>query len=233
MSWTAVFQLTTAIIASLGGGGAIVVALSSFLGKLWAKRALEEEKHRYAEMLQTAKSELDKAASRYQAQLDALGHIHTLRTDEEFMRLGKLWRHMAILQVAFRDAARPRGMLEAAPETLIKLDEDNRRYFENVLFEARKFFLEEKLFIPEVIAERAESTLHAAGIGDTFYFMFLQDHDEITDRQQPFLAEFDSGMTELEKLMRDHIGGQRLVQEQLGMIDKAEGNHDSGHLLSF
>jgi hypothetical protein len=90
MNWTSAFQLASAIIASLGGGGALVFGLSSYLGRIWADRALEMERHKYAEMLQAAKGELDKATNRYQVELDSLGLVHKLRTTEEFSRLGQL-----------------------------------------------------------------------------------------------------------------------------------------------
>ena len=43
-----IFEITTAILASFGGGAVIVVALSKWLGGLWASRILESEqfKHR-------------------------------------------------------------------------------------------------------------------------------------------------------------------------------------------
>jgi hypothetical protein len=63
-SWTDAFRVAAAIIASLGGGGAIVLGLSSYLGKVWADRALEKEKHKYAEILQTTRSDLDRATNR-------------------------------------------------------------------------------------------------------------------------------------------------------------------------
>ena len=146
MNWTFAFHLGTAIIASLGGGGAIVFGLSNYLGKLWADRALEQERHKYAEILQTAKSELDKATNRYQVELDSLRLVHTLRTTEEFSHLGQLWKHMAILQDAFKGTA-GLGLM------LVPDDADNRKKYlellrcdyEKALGETRQFFLEEKL----------------------------------------------------------------------------------------
>lgn len=43
MSWDEAFRVSTAILASLGGGVAIVLALSSYLGKLWASKILARE----------------------------------------------------------------------------------------------------------------------------------------------------------------------------------------------
>lgn len=59
MSWEDVLKLFGAAIFSLGGGGVIVLALSSWLGKVWAGRILGNETHRLTLELEAAKRELD------------------------------------------------------------------------------------------------------------------------------------------------------------------------------
>jgi hypothetical protein len=59
MAWEDAFKIITAMIASIGAGGAIVFALSTWLGKLWAQRILENEKHQLASELEITKRELD------------------------------------------------------------------------------------------------------------------------------------------------------------------------------
>ncbi|QFU22728.1 hypothetical protein FM038_011555 [Shewanella eurypsychrophilus] len=58
---TEAFEIAQAILLSLGGGGVIIFALSSFLGKMWAQR-----------ILQCEKSEHDKELSEFKSQLDTL-----------------------------------------------------------------------------------------------------------------------------------------------------------------
>lgn len=43
MNWKDAVTLGTTIVASLGGGGAIVFGLSGYLGRLWADRELDED----------------------------------------------------------------------------------------------------------------------------------------------------------------------------------------------
>ncbi|MGA2047354.1 MAG: hypothetical protein ABSG96_06660, partial [Terracidiphilus sp.] len=139
MDWTSAFQLATAIIASLGGGCAIVFGLSSYLGRIWAERLTEKEKHKYADMLQAAKGELDKATNRYQVELDSLGLVHKLRTTEEFSRLGQLWKQMAILQDAFNaSAGLGLKMVPANLEDRAKYVGAQRQEYVTALYEARK-----------------------------------------------------------------------------------------------
>ncbi len=59
MSWEDILKLFGAAIFSLGGGGIIVFALSSWLGKVWAGRILGKETHRLTMELEAAKRDLD------------------------------------------------------------------------------------------------------------------------------------------------------------------------------
>ena len=59
MAWEDAFKIIAAMIASIGAGGAIVLALSTWLGKLWAQRILESERHQLASQLEKTKRELD------------------------------------------------------------------------------------------------------------------------------------------------------------------------------
>lgn len=44
MSWQDILKIIATAIASVGGAGAIVWALSSFFGKIWANKLLEKQK---------------------------------------------------------------------------------------------------------------------------------------------------------------------------------------------
>jgi len=47
VSLSETWQTSLAFLTSLGGGGAIVVWLSSWLGKVWAARILEQDRRKY------------------------------------------------------------------------------------------------------------------------------------------------------------------------------------------
>jgi hypothetical protein len=59
MIWEDVFKLIGAAIVSIGGGGLIILALSSWLGKLWASRIMLTETHQLATQLEATKRDLD------------------------------------------------------------------------------------------------------------------------------------------------------------------------------
>ncbi|EMV2056973.1 TPA: hypothetical protein NKO75_004506 [Vibrio parahaemolyticus] len=69
---TSAFEVAQAILLSVGGGAAIIFALSSFLGKVWAKRILQNEKQQH-----------DKELSQYKAQLDSLIHKDSLNYQQK------------------------------------------------------------------------------------------------------------------------------------------------------
>jgi hypothetical protein len=57
-SAAAIWELAGAIIVSLGGGALLVVALSSWLGKVWATRIADAERSRLAKEVEGYKTEL-------------------------------------------------------------------------------------------------------------------------------------------------------------------------------
>ena len=58
-----------AVLASVGGGGALVVALSAFLGKLWASRLMEQERSQHESALESLRADL---AARNAAEVERL-----------------------------------------------------------------------------------------------------------------------------------------------------------------
>ena len=73
ISWTEVLKIALGVIAALGGGGAIVAGLSSWLGKVWADRLMVEEKVKY-----------EKELERLAKQLERKNYVSKVRFDAEF-----------------------------------------------------------------------------------------------------------------------------------------------------
>jgi hypothetical protein len=61
MTFEDVAKIVLTVIASLGGGGAIVVALSSWLGKVWANRLMAAEQAKHSQDLEKLRAELTQA----------------------------------------------------------------------------------------------------------------------------------------------------------------------------
>jgi hypothetical protein len=60
MEATEIFSLIGAVLFSIGGGGAIVLLLSSFLGKVWANRIMAKESAEHETKLAELRADLQK-----------------------------------------------------------------------------------------------------------------------------------------------------------------------------
>jgi hypothetical protein len=101
MNAAEIWKVAAAVIASIGGGGAIVLGLSGYLGKIWADRGLEKQKQEYAQLNIAFTHQLELASKQVQMELDRLGHLHKLRAESEFQKLGELWKSIARLRFAY------------------------------------------------------------------------------------------------------------------------------------
>jgi hypothetical protein len=59
MSIDEIYKIAAAVIASIGGSALILAAFSSWLGGVWAKRMLQNERAKHSETLESIKKELD------------------------------------------------------------------------------------------------------------------------------------------------------------------------------
>ncbi|MBI3650850.1 MAG: hypothetical protein HY231_07345 [Acidobacteria bacterium] len=100
MTWEDIFKTVGAVVFSLGGGGAIVIAFSSYLGKIWADRILEADKAKY-------QSELEKV-KRY--------------SEKQFYFYNELWSALCDLKIK-GDALWERANIQSAKRFSIQLKE--------------------------------------------------------------------------------------------------------------
>lgn len=89
-----VIEIAAAVVASLGGGGAIVMALSSWLGKVWANRILEAEKAAHQKEIESYKSELQKELEQLGALQDKALYISKSQYDNEFRIYREIWQKL-------------------------------------------------------------------------------------------------------------------------------------------
>ena len=57
-------KIALTVLASLGGGGAIVLGMSNWLGKIWADRLMQKEKAHYESQLEDFKARLNRESER-------------------------------------------------------------------------------------------------------------------------------------------------------------------------
>lgn len=65
-----VLGVVVGVLASLGGGGAIVVALSSWIGKVWATRFMDQERAHHAQELEKLRGNLERQHRLLQGEIE-------------------------------------------------------------------------------------------------------------------------------------------------------------------
>ena len=84
MNITDIAQVGGSILVSLGGAGLIVMGMSSWLGKVWASRILEEDKNKY----QTA---LEQLKSQYQLDVEKNKSVFLRYSESQFSLYNTVW----------------------------------------------------------------------------------------------------------------------------------------------
>ncbi len=69
MDAKSLFELASAVLASLGGGIVIVYAFSNYIGKLWANRLMDNERAEHAKNLERLRNDLSREMESYKIQL--------------------------------------------------------------------------------------------------------------------------------------------------------------------
>ncbi len=104
-----VLEIATAIIAGLGGGGAIVIGLSKFFGQYWADKMLEKEKSKHTKEIEDYKSKLKVEIDKINAIQDKALYISKVQYDNEYRIYQEIWEvmHKCII---FTTALYPQGI---------------------------------------------------------------------------------------------------------------------------
>ncbi len=92
MNWQIVLEIVATAIASVGGAGAIIWALSSFFGKMWANKILEKQKAEYQKDIEQYKSELSLELEKVKATNEKLTYISKVQYDIEISVIKELTR---------------------------------------------------------------------------------------------------------------------------------------------
>lgn len=90
-----IFKVAGALIVSIGGSGAILFGLSSWLGKVWANRILETEKKKFAMEIEKYKSKLNKEINIANSIIDKAVYVTKLQYDKEFSIYLEIWEKLA------------------------------------------------------------------------------------------------------------------------------------------
>lgn len=157
MSSSEVFQVAAAAIASVGVGGGFVCALSSWLGRVWASRILEQDRAKYQERLDALRREGEIVLERLRTAGAKDIFVHRVQFEKEFQIYGELWDHLITLG---RAAAKFRALRNApdpgatADQELAEL-RDAYNAYSDLVYRRRPFYA-------PVVYDLAKETLHLA-----------------------------------------------------------------------
>ena len=91
MSIDEIFMVSGSILGSIGGAAAIIFGFSTWLGKVWANRILEQDKLKYT-------SELEKIKSQLQNESQKQHLMFSLYFEGQFKLYNDLWVSLSKLQ---------------------------------------------------------------------------------------------------------------------------------------
>ncbi|EHD1699191.1 hypothetical protein [Vibrio vulnificus] len=93
MDFINVLSVSASVVVSLGGAGAILMGLSSWLGKVWAARILEEDKNKYATALEALKSQ-------YQLDVEKNKSVFLRYSETQFNLYNAVWSALCELDAS-------------------------------------------------------------------------------------------------------------------------------------
>lgn len=229
MTPVAVFQLAGAIIASIGGGAAVLWGLSSFLAKVWVNRLLEKDRLRYQSELERVKGDYQKeieavrghiaAAQRHlQGQIDRTVFVSRVHFETEFRAMQTIWAKVVNLR-GLMAGVRPTFSLAPAEETAEQQDERFRRRvtaFSTALGEAKDAIFENEPFIIEALyAELHNSFLLAAQAEETSVRVHRRETDpNWYEKGEKNLGDVMVSMNRVSALIRRRIQELAVLPQQ-------------------
>ncbi len=154
MTWQTVLEIVATAIASVGGAGAIIWALSSFFGKMWANKILEKQKAEYQKDIEEYKSALSRELENVKATNERLTYISKVQYDIEISAIKDLTREIHYLLITCNTVV-------PVDKTLLKNSEEiilrNKKYYNLYVKSINKFmeavgnslaFLEDEVMEP-------------------------------------------------------------------------------------
>jgi hypothetical protein len=151
-----------AIIVSLGGGAVIVIGLSSWLGKLWAKRILQKES----------------------AEFERLTHEHNTRFSSIHAKQAELIAELYGLLHKLRDGVKI--LKSSADDDWLGMAEDNGWNLKGKAIEAEKFYAKNRIYFSDELCRQMEDFV---AVCDRVSEVYLSAHYcEVPEEKQKKMA---------------------------------------------
>jgi len=137
------FEVAGAMIFSLGGGAAIVLALSSWLGKVWANRILEKEKAEHSKEIEYYKSELNKELNHFNAIQDKALYVSKAQYDNEYKIYQEIWEKMFELMETIKGFSIVKSYTKDETQKIINETHEKYQAYQSLIDRYSLFYKEE------------------------------------------------------------------------------------------
>lgn len=215
------FKVAGAIIASIGGSSVIILGLSSWLGKVWANRILQDEIKKHTLEIEDFKGKLNKEIAVANSIIDKSTHVTKLQYDKEFSIYIEIWEKLAECVVSTKHLY---PIFENKPAKEEELEEFNNEKYSKFVTDFNEFsriitkyspFYEESLF--NGFIELRNLCSRQGGLFKTYNFdvkysltyalardtkMTAEEHKEV---YVEFPKKIDELQTSLQRKIREHL----------------------------
>lgn len=109
MSSGEIFDVSAAVLTSIGGAGVIILGLSSWLGKVWAARLMDSERHQHQQKLtqitESIKNKNNVELEKLKARIESHSHVYKLDKTHEHEQRKKIKEVISKNKVSIIDSA--------------------------------------------------------------------------------------------------------------------------------
>lgn len=193
------WQIVIGILGSIGTAGAIILALSSWLGKIWAERMMAKESAKYREELE-----------RLTKQLERKNYVSKVRFDTEF----SIYRELCALTGEMERAV---YMLFPVIDHLPQDENAQKEIFDQRYKSARQAYSNaskslsaNSAFIPQETFDLFDKIRYLCGFQVNLYPYTLQSGAYKLDEKKESecwdrTLEIDKAYNDLQEKLRDHL----------------------------
>ncbi len=198
-------EVFISILGSIGATSALILGLSSWLGKVWAKRILEKDKFKYQQDIELVKK-------KYEIQFDSLKAVLLRYSENQFNIYTELWSSLCELkfisdelwlEATFENVAKLSKQLNHAKFWLEKSSifiEDEHYQSLNSVFDS----FEQFLFGKECLLDKKNLNLTDGQVDDEIKL--------IVDQNRWYIENLANTLNEMRWYFKKHISGTDIIE---------------------
>lgn len=133
-----IIKIAAAIVASLGGGAAIIIAVAKWCGDILAQKLLSNVEHRHEKEIEHYKATLQDMSVKFSAMVDYSMEIATKQYDMELEIYQQIWKALYEMFICLEYIYDFEHPVSSDPENYVKVLNDHCNDFNNKLSSFKK-----------------------------------------------------------------------------------------------